>query len=61
MGALFQDRLTVGRNIRLRLQFSSVVRRWLAGNGVSAEAEESPLLEAVTEKRLMDTVTDWEH
>jgi hypothetical protein len=29
---------------------SSVVRRWPAGNGVSMEVEESPLLEAVTKK-----------
>jgi hypothetical protein len=43
------------------LEFSSVVRRWPAGNVVSAEAEESPLLEAVTRKWLVDSVTDWEH
>jgi hypothetical protein len=29
------------------------IRQWL-----SAEAEKSPLLEAVTRKRLMETVTD---
>jgi hypothetical protein len=37
---------------------SSVVRRWPAGNGVSVEVEESPLLESVTKKRLVDSVTD---
>jgi hypothetical protein len=37
------------------LEFSSVVRRWPAGHGVSAEAEESPLLEAVTRERLVKT------
>jgi hypothetical protein len=29
---------------------------WPAGNGVSAEAEESPLLEAVSRKRLVQTL-----
>jgi hypothetical protein len=37
---------------------SSVVRRWLADNGVNAEVEESPLLEAVTRKRLVESLTD---
>jgi hypothetical protein len=31
------------------------------GNDVSAEAEESPLLEAVTRERLLENVTDREH
>jgi hypothetical protein len=30
------------------------VRWWRASNGMSAEAEESPLLEAVTMKRLVE-------
>jgi hypothetical protein len=37
---------------------SSVVEYQPAGNDVSAEAEESPLLEAVTKKRLVETVRD---
>jgi hypothetical protein len=37
------------------------VRRWPAGNGVSMEVEESPLLEAVTKKWPVDSVMDWEH
>jgi hypothetical protein len=37
------------------LELSPVVRRWPARNGVSTEAEESPLLEAVTRKRLLKT------
>jgi hypothetical protein len=37
---------------------SSVVEYYPSGNGVSAEAEESALLEVITRKRLMDTVTD---
>jgi hypothetical protein len=41
-------------------ELSSLVRRWSAGNGVSLEVEESPLLEAITRKRLVETVTDWE-
>jgi hypothetical protein len=32
------------------------VRRWSDGNDMSAEAEESPLLEAVTRKRLVETL-----
>jgi hypothetical protein len=39
-------------------ELSSVVRRWSASHGVSAEAEESPLLEAVTRKRPLESVTD---
>jgi hypothetical protein len=37
-------------------KLSSVVRQWPASNGV--EGEESPLLEAVTRKRLVESVTD---
>jgi hypothetical protein len=37
------------------LEFSSVVRRWPSGNGVSAEAKESLLLRSVTGKRLVKT------
>jgi hypothetical protein len=32
------------------------VRRWSAGYGVNAEAEESPLLEVVAKKRLVKTL-----
>jgi hypothetical protein len=42
-------------------ELSSVVTRWPAGNDVNAEAEECPLLEAVTRKRLVETVTEKEH
>jgi hypothetical protein len=35
---------------RTSLELSSLVRLWPAGNGVSTEAEESPLLEAVIGK-----------
>jgi hypothetical protein len=41
-----------------QVQFISVMRQWPAGNGISAEAEESPLLETVTRRRLVKTVTD---
>jgi hypothetical protein len=41
---------------RDKVRPSSVVRRWPAENGVSAEAEESPLLDAVTRKRLVKTL-----
>jgi hypothetical protein len=34
---------------------SSVARRWLAGNGVSAEAGESPLLETFAREPLVKT------
>jgi hypothetical protein len=37
------------------LEFSWVARRWPSGNVITGEAEESPLLEAVTSKRLMKT------
>jgi hypothetical protein len=37
------------------------MRRWPADNGMSAEAEEYPLLEAITRKRLVETVTDREY
>jgi hypothetical protein len=37
-------------------ELSSVVRQWPDGNGVGTEAEESPLSEAVTGKRLMKTL-----
>jgi hypothetical protein len=41
---------------RQTLEFGSVVRRWPADNGVSAEAEESSQLEAVTKKHLVKTL-----
>jgi hypothetical protein len=37
-------------------QRSSGVRQWPAGNGVSVKAEQSPLLESVTCKRLVKTL-----
>jgi hypothetical protein len=40
----------------ISLELSSVARLWPVGNGVRAEAEESPLLEAVTRKRLVKTL-----
>jgi hypothetical protein len=62
-GAWRQDELIGGKrqscgNFDVDFGLSSVVRRWLAGNGVSAQAEESPLLEAVTRKRLVESVID---
>jgi hypothetical protein len=44
--------------LTLIFELTSVVRRRPAGNGVSTEAEESPLLEAVTTKRLLESVAD---
>jgi hypothetical protein len=38
------------------LELSSVVIRWAAENCVSGEFEDSPLLESVTRKRLINTL-----
>jgi hypothetical protein len=43
---------------RLSVQLNSVVEYLPAGNDVSAEAEESQLLEVVNRKQLVDPVTD---
>jgi hypothetical protein len=42
--------------VRQSLELNSVVRRGSAGNGVRAAAEKSPLLEAVTGKRIVKTL-----
>jgi hypothetical protein len=39
--------------IRRTTEVHSVMRRWPADNGVSAEAEESSLLETITRERLL--------
>jgi hypothetical protein len=55
----FNNRGTVGNSVSYvahvkrfingkNLEYSSLVKRWPAANGVSAEVEGSPLLEAVT-------------
>jgi hypothetical protein len=43
---------------RIAGAMSSFVRLWPGGNKVSAEAEESPLLGAVTRKQLAEILTD---
>jgi hypothetical protein len=43
------------------LEFGTVVGYSPGSNEVSAEPEESPLLEDVTRERLMENVTDLEH
>jgi hypothetical protein len=45
-------------SLGVSLSNEAVVEYQPAGNDVSAEAEECPLLEAVTKKRLEETVTD---
>jgi hypothetical protein len=46
----------VVRAEELSVELISVVMRWQAGNGVITEAEYSPMLEAVTRKRLVTTL-----
>jgi hypothetical protein len=49
--------ITASRKVTLtNSELNSVVKWWPAWNGVSTEAEESPLLEAVTGKRLVKTL-----
>jgi hypothetical protein len=56
-GTWHQDLLTDSPSVVMRLkELNLVVRRWRVGNGVRAEDEEFPLLEAFTRKRLMKAV-----
>jgi hypothetical protein len=57
MGAIFQDRLADWpSDFNFDFELSSAVRRYPAGNALSADAEESPSLEAVTGKRPVKTL-----